>query len=445
METQQTGLQTMNFGAALQELNKLQEVHQWNADKAALGEKKAIELLNEIAVNGMTPELDAKANDFIARCNVRVKELETNRKPFTQVFDMVRGEFTRLEKMIDVKAKDSNIAKLQSIRDQYAAEQQRLKKLEAERKAQELAKANEVIEVKTFILKSLMDFYYKHLESKKAGYKAKFDKITLPVIESEFKWFEEYSSFEMTLNAFAAFNCSIGTLYLSPDEYSKLFTEVCNAKIPELQQTYVAEMLALKAAIIELFQSKRNQLNEAKRLADEQAARDAEKARIEAEQRTASAARQAELKAQQESADAKQREADALAAKEREQEAERQRLEAAKAKAEADAKLEADKKALEAAAAGETAMQLFDQLADQAPEAKVKEGYNLVITSPAAYATLFTEWFTKEGIGMESAKLAKALDFLTKWAVKRALKSDKDMVKSPYITYDPVYKAVTTK
>jgi len=436
----------MNFGAALQELNRLQEVHQWNGDKAALGEKKAIELLNEIAVNGMTPELDAKANDFIARCNVRVKELETNRKPFTQVFDMVRGEFTRLEKMIDVKAKDSNIAKLQSIRDQYAAEQQRLKKLEAERKAQELAKANEAIEVKTFILKSLMDFYYKHLESKKAGYKAKFDKITLPVIESEFKWFKEYSSFDMPLEAFYQFGTeSKHCIYLSPDEYSKIFTEVCNAKIPKLQQNYETEMLALKAATIELFQSKRNQLNESKRLADEQSARDAEKSRIEAEQRTASAARQAELKAQQEAAEAKQREADALAAKEREQEAERQRLEAAKAKAEADAKLESDKKALEAAAAGETAMQLFDQLTEQAPGAKVKEGYNLVIASPAAYATLFTEWFTKEGIGMESAKLAKVLEFLTKWAVKRALKSDKDMVKSPYIIYEPATKAVTTK
>ena len=88
---------------------------------------------NLLAQSGeMTDELDAQIASYIKKASATKKAMTERRKGVTQVFDLVKSGFTKMESLLDSKSEESIIYKLQKKRDEYAA-----LKVEQQRKAEE--------------------------------------------------------------------------------------------------------------------------------------------------------------------------------------------------------------------------------------------------------------------------------------------------------------------
>ena len=89
-------------------------------------------LANSQNVEEMTDDMDRQIADYIKRSATTVTAMKDRRKKITQIFDLVKSGFTKMEAMLDKKSVDSIPYKLQVQRDKYAAY-----KLEQQRKAEE--------------------------------------------------------------------------------------------------------------------------------------------------------------------------------------------------------------------------------------------------------------------------------------------------------------------
>ena len=61
----------------------------------------------------MTDELDAQIASFIKKASATKKAMTDRRKGVTQVFDMVKTGFTKMENLLDPKSEESVVYKLQ--------------------------------------------------------------------------------------------------------------------------------------------------------------------------------------------------------------------------------------------------------------------------------------------------------------------------------------------
>ena len=68
----------------------------------------------------MDDNLDEQISTFIKGTKKEIVSMSENRKPITQIFDMVRKGFTTMEDMLSPKNENSVIYKLQEKRDEYA-------------------------------------------------------------------------------------------------------------------------------------------------------------------------------------------------------------------------------------------------------------------------------------------------------------------------------------
>lgn len=90
----------------------------------------------------MTTDQDAELAEFLVRARRTLDQLQLRRNPITKAFDAVRAEFVRLESQLDPKKPDNVVARIQAIRDGYAArlraeEAARLEELRRQQRALE--------------------------------------------------------------------------------------------------------------------------------------------------------------------------------------------------------------------------------------------------------------------------------------------------------------------
>jgi len=142
-----TDLSTTDSG--LLEVQKLQEIVATAPEILQLNissKTKAIEAgqkLVEIAKNGMNDFNDEQLSIFLSKAKKTIDSMNERRKPFTQIVDAVKKQFTTLESELK-----PIMDEIKSIRDSYATEKMKAKQ-EADRIAQaKLDKDKEIIEIR---------------------------------------------------------------------------------------------------------------------------------------------------------------------------------------------------------------------------------------------------------------------------------------------------------
>lgn len=429
--------------------------NQTSVDKAIEAHQKLI----SIAEQGMNEVIDAQLASYITKAKATKSTMNAKRTPFTQLMTMVAKQFTGLESSIDKTIETS-----QQLRDVYATEIM-LKRQEEERLAKlKLEKEQEAIEIerlyKIEYAKASSD-YILDFKTKKLEW---FNSLTLETINSAEA---EIANFDNDLrDSQFVFQVSIPlevkhhSLEDKVEITGKLAMSLCYSSMADFKSA----IFDFKQMLLDMIQTKRNQLEEAERirlegielkrqeeerqrLADEAAAeakKRADEADAENKARLEEAARieknKAELERQENEAREKERQrlADEAAEAERmrksEEEAKlREEAMAAQLKAEANATVDAT---------GQSISAMVDTQADLFMEApKVKESYNIKVLNPAGYLQLISFWFENEGKNLpsdkiESITIARIKSFCEKFAVKNDV-----TIESKLLVYEPVYKA----
>lgn len=108
-----------------------------NRDSASKCTAAGQSLIDEIERTGMTPQLDQQAAAYIEKTRRTIKAMNERRAPLTKLFDAIRAEHTALENAINPSTSDSPAARLQQMRNDYAA---RLRQQEIARQQAEAAR-----------------------------------------------------------------------------------------------------------------------------------------------------------------------------------------------------------------------------------------------------------------------------------------------------------------
>ncbi len=105
-----------------------------NRDSASKCTAAGQSLIDEIERTGMTPQLDQQAAAYIEKTRRTIKAMNERRAPLTKLFDAIRAEHTALENAINPSTSDSPAARLQQMRNDYAARlrQQEIARQQAE-------------------------------------------------------------------------------------------------------------------------------------------------------------------------------------------------------------------------------------------------------------------------------------------------------------------------
>ena len=411
-------------------------------------------ILASIREHGMTPELDTRAMSYLANISKAVKEMKEGRSEVTQIMDALKKMYTEIESQLDGKKTGSIPALIQSERDAYVkkcAEEKARKEKEA---ADAEAKAKEAIDIKFHMINEYRSQFAEYISGKKQKLAASFNAITL----------NDFTEKEEKLNALK-FTWSFEVASPNWPDYIKYnnveeIKAISKAAITEAEkgiyEQYMSEMSTFKTELIDKLPSKKSELIESKRLADEQQklkaeqeaaelkrqeeiskANAAQKKKLEAQaviDRDNEAKRNEEIRLQQEKSAADQKERELAEAKKLEEE-----TAAAKLKAEQEAEISKQ---------GEHTMAMFEKEAaisefNESPD--TRQGYDLIVLHAAAYVQIFQFWFEAEGKNLPMDKMGNTkLDQMKGYCEKVAHKSG-TMIDSKFMKYEPTFKAINKK
>ena len=338
---------------------------------------------NLLAQSGeMTDELDAQIASFIKRASVTQKAMTERRKGVTQVFDLVKSGFTKMESLLDKKSEDSIIYKLQKKRDEYAAY-----KLDLQRKAEaERQRLARIEAAKTQLHDDVISICNKIVNEKTSEaldkLSEKFRLMTLDNAEQIKKEISEYPT-EIKIATFLSDRKPSVSPEVDPEEARQIMNAAYREVNEQLSKSFTDSVAQTKQDILDTFDSKIAELQEIKKTADE-----AERKRKEAE-----------LKAAEEAAE-KERQAKAEEEKKKREEEERLRK------------------------AQSQTQQLFDQTPTVAAPVKAKVSHRIEIDAPEGYLAIIQMWWAHEGSKMSLEDLAKKLGFMTKTCEKLKNKED---------------------
>lgn len=412
-------------------------------------------ILNEIRANGMTPELDERAMNYLVNCSKALKEENENRQAITQLMDEIKKMFTAAEAQIDVKKEGTYANLLQVERNKYVqqvAEEKRKKEEEARIKAE---KDKEAIEIRSDIDIKIFDYYSAYLTNNKTKLLARFNSLSLDTA-SEFRdWIRGYAP-EYSIEHLQAFKIGNYSKHLSTDDIKAFIDNAITEKYPEFRSNYIAEMSLQAQEIIDRIPSKIAELEEAAERAErlrkeqEEAAERERKRQEEIAKANEEERKRLEEKAAQEKAEEAKRLA-ALAEEQRKADEERKQREEEEnrkilqeqeeARKEAELKTEIKKE-------GEKTMVLFEQESASATNVEAPEtrtGYDIEVTHQAGFVQLFTLWFEQEGKNLPIDKIEKtSFGQIKAWAEKLAHKNG-EKIESRFLIYKNSYKAVNRK
>ncbi len=361
-------------------------------------------IIQAIKEQGMSAELDERANKFLVNCRTAKNDIEIQRKPITTFFDEIRKRFTETEGKLDSKKADTVVSKIQAYRDAYVkklrdeeAEKQRLAQLK-------LDKDNELIDIKTSIETQLSEHVNNHVLERKQKLQSSFNNITLENFAEKSRGLKTLA-ITYDKSHFDSFSPNYPRKQVTESEFIDLVTVIESSKdFTLIAAVVVGEIEKFKNELIEKLPSLKTSL-------DEMAIAGAEESK-----------RLADEKEKRETAAAEKLKTDAIA----------------KAKANAEA-LEVQKIADQTNAMMDN-MAIVDSVA---PE--TKDGFKITLLNKTAVAEIFTFWFQREGMTLTIDELEKkSIGQMKAYCEKVGHKSN-DMIVSTNLKYEPVYKAVNRK
>lgn len=420
-------------------------------------------IIDAIAANGMTPELDLRAQTFLVNCAKASGEMNENRAAITQIMDEIKKLFTAEENKLDVKKEGSIPAQIQAHRNAFArkmAEEAKERVAKAEREAKQ---ATEAIDLKASIENKLFEFYQSTLIAAKSRMQKAFNEVTLETAE-QFRTRLQNFIPSYSIDMLFDFKFSAPALYHSPSLVIEFANEIRNNKWPEYQANYIAELSLLKMDLLDTLPSKIAELCEQKKAAEiaektrlEEVAKQAESERIRKEQIAAANAEE-KIRLEKQAEIDRKAEAEKLEQIKRDVELQKELAEKQQRDREIQQQIERDKEAEQARKdqelkseinkQGATTLAMFEQTAasvSDSPAPETRTGCEIIVSHQAGYVQLFTMWFEKEGLTLPIEKIEKTSFLQIKtWAEKHAMKTS-EKIESKFITYQDTYKAVNRK
>lgn len=459
LQPSQQGLVIANILPSLRNMPAILEEHKARVAGASNAAQKLIDFVS--ASEKISEDHDLSLMNMIIRIKDAVEVMEGEYKPLTsmmtEITRMFTGEKGKLTPFLET------MQQLRNKRARQVAEDEALRKKEADQKA---AKGLEYANLKGFIIRNIEEKLAAKKADRKTQFMASFNQITLDnIVEKEAAMRALRQDFPFGKLA------EILNYFILPQKYHpKEEVEAIDKKLREeydwvsFEVGYKKDLEDFIADLLVRLPSKKAELTEAKRLADEKERLRLEREENERQERALQQQRLQASKAQQEKLD---KEAQRLREEKKEQE--RQRLEneqkeeeqkrIQQARENEAARLLEEQRARErqaaankgdAAQAVAAATTLFDQVSEAAPSEKGPEsrkGYELEIFSPAAYAELFQFWFTEEGPALwqkDRAKFEKmSFEKLVTFAEKMMLKGKK--IESKFFIYNETYTSVNRK
>lgn len=361
-------------------------------------------LLAEIQENGMSPELDERANKFLVNCRTAKNDIENQRKPITAFFDTIRKQFTEIEGKLDPKKTEALPTAIQYYRDQW------VKKLKTDEEAkQQIAQAKidkekEVIEIKTVLEVQLSAHVNNHISERKQKLQDSFNGITLANFSDKSQALKVLAISYLRIH-FDSFSPNYQRKLVTQEETAILLNEFIASKDFDLiAAVVVSEIKKFKEELIEKLPSLKTSLDEMAKAGED------EKKRLLKEKEVREAA--ATKKLQDDAA----------------------------AKIKADSEAAEVKKTADQTNAMMNNLELNDTVA---PE--TRDGFQITLLNKTAVAEIFTFWFQREGLTLTLPELEKkSIAQMKAYCEKIAHKSG-DLIVSTNLKYEPVYKAVNRK
>ncbi len=395
---------------------------------------------------------DERSNNYLVNCNNAVKQQKEVRAAITQMMDNFKSFFTAAENEIDKTKANTVPSKVQQQRDSFAKlafEIAERKRKEAERIAE---KAKEAIEIKSNLEINLSKQYNQYLLQRKQAYINSFNGITLETFtekEAALQSLKPAFKFVPTLD-------SIIVVYHDSNEMAEFENEIINANMPAYESNFLAEINLQIADLIDKLPSKKTELLEAKRIADEAAA-EIEMQRLQKEENDkkialANAAEKKKLEEEQQKQEAENKQRnEELKAQQQKQEADRiqrEKEENERIAKEAEEAQKAAEQNIDIKAQGDATMVMFEQeaaLAESTPTNITMHGYDIEVLHPVGYTQIFSVWFDKEGKNMGIDKIGNTkIDQMKAYCEKLAHKEG-FFIESKFIKYKESFTAINKK
>lgn len=359
-------------------------------------------LLARLEREGMSDALDKEIAAYIEKAKITVRNCNNRRTPITQLFDQIRKVYTTLENEIDPTKKGTVPARLQEVRNAYAAKKR--EEAEAARRAEAARVAHD-------------NAVTKYRSDIQEDYKAQLNRFIISQINALLDLdkrlnTENYDIIEdgirnypvnLPTNWHLSVHPSIHLPYeLTNQECADIQKSVLQAMLPNFQEQFTYELTTNRDDLLDRLPSKLKELQKI-------AAADAERA--------------AKLKAEME---------------ERER-AEAVRKEQERAKREAEAKAAAELQSQKSEMDGLFGAAMATQ-AEYQPKTSVKK--RLVALKPEAFMNIVGLWWSQEGCSLSIEELSKIFKKQITFCEKLANDKDNPMlIDSIYVDYVDEVKA----
>lgn len=323
-------------------------------------------ILDAIAQQGMTDELDRQAAEYIERARKTVKKMNERRSSVTKLFDEMRKEFTVMENTIDPTKADTIPYKLQSLRNTYVAQ----KREEEERRRREELARQQIAQARKQMIQDIEDDFNQQfnrfLNSVINQLTEQDNALTLDNYDIVMDTVKNYPSTlpaEYLSNLCTSIRIPSG---ITTDEVRKAENEVKERLIKKFTDMYSCEVQDNKDYILDRLPSKKANLE---RIAQANAT---EAARIKADME----------ERQRKDATAKEEE------RRRKEEEERAKAELARKQSEMET--------------------LFSvQATAQGYQPKVKVNQKIKLLNPEGITAIISMWWSKEGCTLSTDELSK--------------------------------------
>lgn len=458
------------------EIKKMPEVLIKNQGRASKGKLIGNKLLGEWELAERVPEIDLKlellrrvdekSNKYLVNVGAATKEMKGEREPYTQLMTTLAKYFTTCENDLDKAKEDSIPFKIQQNRNKLATLEADLQKererLAAEKLAKEQAKIDLRSAISTFIATTLNKFQ----ADKKLKMSNAFNSITLETYKERAELLKKLSTEFPKVKQGEILEIKLVVPDgLTQEDYEE---EMINAHndfdYDQFYISYKEDIDSHKKYLIDRLPSKKEELDEAKRLADEAAAalklqeEENDRKEKERQKQIAEAAgkkkKELEAAAEQAKKDAELKLAENKRLAELQEEERKQKIQ----EREDNEKLELEKQAeianeksqekIDLKNTEAKTMSMFDQMAETAQvdsAAQVKAGVFIELHHPAAWMLIAQLWWENVGKTLGNDDIAKKT-FAQMKAVCEDLALKKDIkIESNLLVYKIQYKAVNKK
>lgn len=379
---------------------------------------------------------DARSNKYLSNCTTALKEEKEQRAVITQLMTEFAKMYTAAENEIDKSKPNTIPGKVQNWRDTYAEELAKEEKRRIKEAEEEAERAKARIEHKARSSSSIAECLNNYLAKKKTKWTCTFNEITLQDIGEKSTGLANLNcSFPLTkLNEIIVYTIKANYPF-SVEALRKIESEAFSEfNFTGFYSQYEKELTELKRSLIDRLPSKKSELEQIAKAAEEERVRQEAilKARGEAKKKLEEEQRLAAIRLQEQQEATRKREAE----------------EAERLQNEAEEKQKQSQLELDLKTQADTTMVMFEKEAaitmDQ-PKPETRTGYEIIVQHPVGFTQIFAFYFEKEGKTLAIAELGKkTLDQMKAFCEKFALKTD-EKIESKFLLYKETYKAINKK